>query len=152
VKDNLDKCPDQSGPADSAQGKGCPRKFSLVKIDREKKKIEIGQKIHFATARVRIVRDSFALLNQVAQAIREHSDIKKVRIEGHTDSQGSERYNQRLSERRANAVLKYLQNRKVPPERIEAVGYGESRPIAPNSTRMGREANRRVEFVIIEQD
>lgn len=152
IKDNEDKCPDQPGPADSAQGKGCPRKFTLVKIDREKKVIEIKQKVHFATARARIMRDSFTLLNQVAQAINEHTEIQKVRIEGHTDSQGSERYNQRLSERRANAVLKYLLKKKVSPERVEAVGYGEAKPIAPNSTNKGREANRRVEFVIVEQE
>ena len=114
--------------------------------------IEIKQKIHFATARARIKPDSFGLLNQVAQAIRESTDIKKVRIEGHTDSRGSDTYNQKLSERRANAVMNYLIKKKVPKERLEAVGRGESKPRAPNSTAKGREANRRVEFIILEQD
>ena len=152
IKDDEDKCPDQPGPPDSAQGKGCPRKFKLVKIDREKKVIEIKQKIHFATARSRIMPDSFGLMNQVAQAIRESTDIKKVRIEGHTDSRGSDAYNQKLSEQRANAVMQYLLKKGVPAERLEAVGRGESKPLAPNSTAKGREANRRVEFIILEQN
>jgi outer membrane protein OmpA-like peptidoglycan-associated protein len=152
IKDDQDKCPDQPGPADSPEGKGCPRKFTLIKIDREKKKIEIKQKIHFAYARARIMGDSFALLNQVAQAIKETPDIQKVRIEGHTDSRGSDDYNQKLSERRANAVKDYLLKKGVDPERLEAVGYGEAKPIAPNSTDKGRDANRRVEFVIVGSD
>jgi outer membrane protein OmpA-like peptidoglycan-associated protein len=152
IKDNEDKCPDKAGPPDSGQGKGCPRKFKLVKINREKKIIEIKQKIHFATARARIMPDSFGLMNQVAQAIRESTDIKKVRIEGHTDSRGSDAYNQKLSERRANAVKKYLLRKKVPADRLEAVGRGETKPVAPNSTAKGREANRRVEFIIVDQD
>jgi len=152
VLDNEDKCPDKAGPADSPEGKGCPKKYTLIKIDREKKKIEIKQKVHFAYARSRIKGDSFELLNQVAQAINDNPDIQKVRIEGHTDSRGSEKYNQRLSERRANSVMQYLLGKGVDPKRLQAVGYGESKPIAPNSTDKGREANRRVEFVIVESD
>jgi outer membrane protein OmpA-like peptidoglycan-associated protein len=74
-----------------------------------------------------------------------------VRIEGHTDSRSCEDYNQRLSEGRANAVRTYLVGRGVDPVRMEAIGYGESRPIASNLTRSGRSMNRRVEFVITRQ-
>ncbi len=150
VKDNQDECPDKAGPADSPQGRGCPKKYTRVKIIREKKKIEIGQKIHFAYAGYRVRGDSLELLDQVARAINDNPDIRKVRIEGHTDSRGPEEYNQHLSERRAESVMKHLLGKGVDPKRLEAVGYGEGRPIASNDTDAGREANRRVEFVIVE--
>jgi len=66
----------------------------------------------------------------------------------HTDSTGSEQYNQQLSEARARAVANYLQSQGVSPYRINAIGYGESMPIAGNDTAAGRQANRRVEIEI----
>ncbi len=74
-----------------------------------------------------------------------------VEIGGHTDSQGSDTYNLRLSESRANAVRNYLIQRGVEATRLIAKGYGESMPIAPNTTREGRAKNRRVEFKVISQ-
>ena len=72
-------------------------------------------------------------------------------IEGHTDSTGPEEYNQGLSERRANAIAAYLtDNKGVSANRLKTVGYGESRPVADNATREGRQRNRRVIAVIIE--
>ncbi len=71
-----------------------------------------------------------------------------VRIIGHTDSRGAADYNQRLSERRAEAVARYLQNKGVSARRITSVGQGESHPVADNQTDSGRAQNRRVEFVI----
>lgn len=71
----------------------------------------------------------------------------EVAVEGHADSVGSDAYNQKLSERRANAVVKYLVNTVgVPADKLTAVGYGESRPAATNDTAEGRAQNRRVEF------
>jgi outer membrane protein OmpA-like peptidoglycan-associated protein len=151
ILDTEDKCPDEAGPPDSPQGKGCPRKFSLVKIDRTKKRIEIKQKVYFATGKFRILRKSFKLLNQVAQAISDYPDMR-ISIEGHTDSRGKNRYNQWLSEKRANAVMEYLINQGIEPERIQAHGFGEDKPIASNRTRRGRSANRRVEFRILDKD
>jgi len=153
IADKDDKCPDEpetiNGFKDSD---GCPDKGKVVVIVK-KEKIEILQKVHFATSRARIKPKSFSLLNQVAQTIKGHTEIKKIRIEGHTDSRGSDRFNQKLSERRANSVMNYLIKKgKVDPERLEAVGYGESKPISTNKTRKGREANRRVEFTIVEGD
>ncbi len=75
----------------------------------------------------------------------------KIEIAGHTDSVGSEMYNLRLSEARANAVRDYLIQHGISPDRLIAKGYGESRPIAPNTTREGRAKNRRVEFTVISQ-
>ncbi len=72
-----------------------------------------------------------------------------IRVEGHTDSTGSESYNQELSEKRALAVKNELIAQNVDPARIEIIGFGESKPIADNSTESGRQLNRRVELVII---
>ncbi len=71
-----------------------------------------------------------------------------VLIVGHTDSSGSDDYNQRLSERRADAASGYLMAEGVAPERIRAVGMGEQEPIASNDTEVGRQENRRVEVAI----
>ncbi|RLB54993.1 MAG: hypothetical protein DRI34_11260 [Deltaproteobacteria bacterium] len=153
IPDDKDKCPLEpetiNGVKDSD---GCPDKGRVVVIVR-KKKIEILQKVYFATGRSTILRRSYRLLDQVAQVLRGHSEIKRVRIEGHTDSRGSERFNQRLSEARARSVMRYLVKKGgIDPARLEAVGYGESKPIADNKTRKGREANRRVEFTILETE
>jgi len=78
-----------------------------------------------------------------------HPEVRKVRIEGHTDSRGSARMNQRLSQGRAEAVMNYLLGQGIMAARLEARGYGENKPIAPNSSRRGREQNRRVEFTIL---
>lgn len=88
-----------------------------------------------------------AVLDRVAESIRYYQ--KPVRIEGHTDSVGSEEYNQGLSERRANAVRDYLvQNGKIPATLLTAQGFGETRPVASNETAAGRQENRRVEIII----
>jgi outer membrane protein OmpA-like peptidoglycan-associated protein len=71
-----------------------------------------------------------------------------VVVEGHTDYIGSDQYNQKLSERRANAVRRYLVERGIAPSRIRVVGYGEKRPIADNKTKEGRAINRRAEFEV----
>jgi OmpA-OmpF porin, OOP family len=152
IPDIEDKCPNKPGPPDSPQGKGCPRKFTLIKINRDKKIIEIKQKVHFATSKYRILPKSYRLLNQVSQAINDFPKMK-VSIEGHTDSQGSEGYNQTLSENRAGAVRDYLINKGgVDAARLTSVGHGEGSPIASNRTRRGRAANRRVEFKIVSEE
>jgi outer membrane protein OmpA-like peptidoglycan-associated protein len=74
----------------------------------------------------------------------------KVRVAGHTDSQGSDEYNQRLSEARAKSVQDYLISRGIPANRLAFIGYGESRPIDTNDTDEGRQNNRRVELEILE--
>jgi outer membrane protein OmpA-like peptidoglycan-associated protein len=69
-------------------------------------------------------------------------------VQGHTDSTGSTSYNQRLSERRAGSVANYLEDLGVRGSRIDAIGYGESRPKASNSSSSGRQRNRRVEIFV----
>ena len=86
------------------------------------------------------------VLDQGAELLKANPSVD-VRVEGHTDSVGSEEYNQALSVRRAEAVYRYLVNRGVDPERFTVEGLGESRPIASNDTEAGRAQNRRVELI-----
>ena len=88
-------------------------------------------------------------LDRLAAFLRQHPD-REVRVEGHTDSIGSETYNQRLSLERAQSVADSMTRRGVESWRISVTGYGESRPVATNSTEAGRQQNRRVEFVILD--
>lgn len=111
-------------------------------------KIEILQQVHFATGKSTILADSFDLLNQVVDAIV-RNNVKKVSVEGHTDNKGVKAANQKLSEDRARAVVDYLVAQGVDARRLESVGYGDAKPIAPNLTARGRELNRRVEFIVV---
>ncbi len=113
-------------------------------------KIEILQQVHFATGKSTILADSFDLLKQVVDVIV-RNNVKKVSVEGHTDNKGVKAANQKLSEDRARAVVEYLVAQGVDPKRLDSVGYGDSKPIAPNLTARGRELNRRVEFIVLEK-
>ena len=89
-------------------------------------------------------------IDRLAQFMRDYPE-RSVRIEGHTDSAGSDETNQLLSERRAAAVQAALIDRGLGSERISTLGYGEARPIAGNETAGGRQQNRRVEIVISDE-
>ena len=91
------------------------------------------------------------MLDQVALVIKGHTEFR-IRIEGHTDSQGKADHNLKLSQERADSVRTYLIKKAIAPERLISVGYGSSVPIADNKTAAGREANRRVEFHIMEEE
>ena len=145
IVDRLDKCPDQVGPAPD----GCPKKYTLVEVKKEK--IEIKQQVHFATAKFRVLPDSFRLLNQVAEVLNDFPKMR-VSIEGHTDNVGKEVTNMRLSQRRAEAVRDYLVAKGISPDRLEAVGFGPTKPIASNKTAKGKARNRRTEFRIVSMD
>ncbi len=86
-------------------------------------------------------------LNEIAGVINANPDLI-IRLEGHTDSDGGDASNQKLSEARANAVMRHLITAEVEPSRISAMGWGESRPVADNSSSAGKAQNRRIEFVI----
>lgn len=89
------------------------------------------------------------ILDQVAEALNKRTDIK-VELDGHTDGKGSDDYNMRLSQRRAQSVRTYLTGKGVDGSRMTAVGMGESTPVADNETEEGRELNRRVELKVLE--
>lgn len=125
-------------------------KQSLVVL--KKDKIEIKKQVHFATNRDVILPDSAPLLDQIAATILEHENLKMIRIEGHTDDQGDDAHNLDLSNRRANSVLRALVERGVSSGRLKSIGYGETKPIADNKKPAGRALNRRVEFMIEQQE
>ena len=86
----------------------------------------------------------------MANTILYHPEILLIEVQGHTDSKGNDAYNQDLSQRRVNSVVKYLASKGVTVEILKPVGYGEAKPIASNSTAAGRAKNRRVQFVILD--
>ena len=144
VVDRLDNCPDEPGPPENG---GCAKKQLVVLTE---DKIEIKDRIYFKTNSDVIQQKSFALLDNVAAVLREHPQIAKVRVEGHTDNVGDAAYNKDLSGRRAASVRKYLVGKGVAEARLDSAGYGMEQPIAPNDNDAGRSQNRRVEFVIVE--
>lgn len=103
--------------------------------------------ITFKTASADISPSFYETLNSVAIVLNEYNKTT-ISVYGHADSRGSDSYNQDLSERRALAVSNYLAAQRVAPQRLRAVGFGETRPVADNSTASGQAANRRVEIVI----
>jgi OmpA-OmpF porin, OOP family len=115
-------------------------------------KIEITDKIQFEIGKAKLKKVSFKILDQVVKVMTERPGVKKVQIEGHTDATGDPQRNRGLSQRRAEAVMDYLVKKGIAPARLVAKGFGPDKPVAPNETEVGREANRRVEFTIIEQD
>jgi len=108
------------------------------------------ENIFFEFNKTDLLPASYNELNKVVQFLLEE-DIKKIEIAGHTDNEGSDTYNQKLSEGRAASVVSYLASQGIDSDRMVAVGYGESRPIDTNITDPGRSQNRRVEFVLIKK-
>jgi OOP family OmpA-OmpF porin len=111
--------------------------------------VTLGDEILFDVDRAELKPGGMQQLARVAEFLREHPD-RNVVIEGHTDSTAPDTYNLGLSQRRANAVEDFLITQGVEPTRIGAVGYGEQLPIATNDTAAGRQANRRVEIVVLD--
>jgi outer membrane protein OmpA-like peptidoglycan-associated protein len=109
--------------------------------------VTLSGSVLFRSAKSTLLPSARVKLDQVANALRDVS-TRNLIVEGHTDSQGSESYNQGLSQRRADTVRDYLVQRGYPSERILARGMGEGRPIADNASPEGRANNRRVEIVI----
>jgi OOP family OmpA-OmpF porin len=146
--DHVDACPKEAGVKweDDPSKDGCPKKFKLIVI--KKDKIEIRQQVQFDTGKATIRPASANLLAEVGDAIRS-SNLTKVVIEGHTDDVGDDNFNMKLSQDRANSVRTWLITKeRVDPGILEAIGYGEERPIASNRTNAGRQQNRRVEFKV----
>lgn len=104
--------------------------------------------ITFATDKSRVQESFKPVLDSVAEVLREYEKTM-IQIAGHTDSTGGESYNMMLSQQRARAVGDVLMNFGVEPVRMDMVGFGETRPIATNSTDTGRARNRRVELTLI---
>lgn len=108
------------------------------------------ENIFFEFDKTTLLPESYVELDKVVQFMLEE-DIKKIEISGHTDSEGSDAYNQKLSEGRAAAVVNYLASQGIKSDRMQAIGYGEIRPVDTNLTEAGRAQNRRVEFTLIKK-
>jgi outer membrane protein OmpA-like peptidoglycan-associated protein len=148
IADQDDKCPFEAGEPNLADPSrhGC-KPYTLVVV--KKGIIEIKEQVHFETGKAVIKDDSFELLRQVAQVMKDNPQFR-IEVQGHTDSVGGKKTNQKLSEARARSVRDHLINRDgIAAERLTAVGYGMDKPIASNATAMGKAQNRRVEFHII---
>jgi outer membrane protein OmpA-like peptidoglycan-associated protein len=151
ILDTVDKCPNDPETFNGFEDDdGCPDKAPLAVLTDQK--IEIKQQVNFATDKATIKKDSFPLLAAVAKIMTLHPEITKVRIEGHTDERGTPAHNMKLSQDRADSVRKHLiEVNGIEASRLEAQGFGLTRPIASNKTNKGRAANRRSEFVIAEK-
>jgi len=112
------------------------------------KKIEITEIVQFETGQAVLLPQSEQLLKEVAEAFTEHPEIEEVEVEGHTDSQGNDQSNMKLSEARANTVRDFLIGLGISGSRLVPKAYGETKPVADNDTEEGRYKNRRVEFNI----
>jgi outer membrane protein OmpA-like peptidoglycan-associated protein len=165
IPDAEDRCPDVAGPKEF---KGCPDrdKDGIPDIDDacpdqaglkdykgclpEKAKAFAGtiQGIVFDTGKSTIRKSSNKTLDGAVAVLKEFPTIR-LRIEGHTDNVGDPQMNQKLSEDRANAVRDYLVKKGIAGDRLEAAGFGETRPVKDNATAEGRQSNRRIDFVVL---
>ncbi len=138
VVDSADKCPTKAGPASN---NGCPE----IK-EEDKATLNFAMKsVEFETGKNAIKTTSYKVLDDIAGLMAKYPDYS-LSIGGHTDNVGADASNLALSEKRAKACFDYLVSKGVNPSRMSHAGYGETQPIADNSTKEGRQRNRRVEF------
>ncbi|MDW5375609.1 OmpA family protein [Halomonas sp. HP20-15] len=131
VPDYMDQCPDTPAGAD-VNALGCEADVVL-------------QDVNFEFDSATLTSQAEMILNDVATKLDANENVR-VRLEGHTDSIGSDSYNKDLSQRRAQSVKDYLTSQGISANRMQAIGYGEEQPIATNETAAGRAQNRRVEL------
>jgi len=132
VNDDVDKCPNEAGPQDNA---GCP----VIGI----KSYEIVFKSGSAT----LLGSSKSVLDTVVTYLNNHADVN-VTVDGYTDSTGSDKINQPLSQKRADAAKAYLVSKGIAEGRMTTRGFGSASPIADNKTKEGRAMNRRIEIKV----
>jgi OOP family OmpA-OmpF porin len=150
VPDSEDDCPDQKETINGFQDEdGCPDTGD-PRVIYEDGEVKILDTVKFETGSATIKQESHSLLDQVALTLKANPDIKKVRVEGHTDETGSREVNMRLSKSRAESVRQYLVNRGVASGRLTAEGYGPDKPLASGADAESLAKNRRVEFIVEE--
>jgi len=141
VLDKDDKCPDEAG---TVSNNGCPE----VTEEAIKKLNDYAKTILFDTNKDTFKQQTYPVLLAISAILKEYPS-SKFSIEGHTDSDGSNEFNLRLSDSRAIAVKKYLVEQGIDEFRLSAMGYGESKPIDTNKTKAGKANNRRVEVKLV---
>lgn len=150
AKEELSAAREQTREAEQREQEALQKLERLGKVSQDSRGnvISLSGSLLFRTGKSSLTPVAKRHLTQVADALKDTDPSTTILIEGHTDSTGSEELNQRLSTQRAETVRRYLIMRGIDRERIEAQGFGESRPIADNSTSEGRATNRRVEIVL----
>lgn len=147
IFDDKDDCPRDKGVPSVEPGKnGCPTK--LIVTDSE---IIILEQVQFDVGKATIKPVSAELLDAVAQVLKDHPEILKIEVQGHTDSRGPRPSNVLLSEARAKSVVDALAKRGIERGRIMAKGYGPDKPLDPASNEVAWQKNRRVQFVVLEK-
>ncbi len=112
------------------------------------RELKLKKQVHFTNNSAEILPDSTAILEEIADVLKTHAEIKGIEVQGHTDNQGEASYNLKLSESRAQAVVDSLVRMGVDPLRLEAKGYGDTKPLMPNSNEANKSKNRRVQLMI----
>jgi len=152
VPNGVDQCPDTS-PGLRVDATGCP----IEVIERETELMDTGmirlQGVNFETGKAILTPESLPALDIVGEVLSKWPELR-IEVGGHTDARGSDAFNQRLSQQRAEAVLGHFKGKypHLKREQYSAKGYGESKPIASNSSAEGMARNRRVEFVVQNKD
>ena len=149
ILDVKDKCPNEPETYNGHQDEdGCPDK-GIVKVTRGK--IEILDKIYFETDQAIIKSISFPLLDAITATMKGNPELELVEIQGHADERGDDDHNMKLTEDRAQAVRQYLVDHGVEANRLQAHGYGETKPVCKEKNEECWSKNRRSEFVILKR-
>jgi outer membrane protein OmpA-like peptidoglycan-associated protein len=148
IPDAQDKCPNEPETRNGIDDDdGCPDSGGAVTPTG---RIELKEVLTFDANKTTVNKAAAAELDRIAERLKANPQVKRVRIEGHADkSEGKKVFV--LSQGRADAVREYLIKKNVEPERLQSVGYGDSRPAATGNTAEARAKNRRVEFIVVEQ-
>jgi OOP family OmpA-OmpF porin len=145
IPDTLDKCPNEPETFNNYKDDdGCPDE-----VPAEVKKFTgVIEGINFKTGSAEILAGSYVILDRAVKVLQDYQEVN-LEISGHTDNRGKADYNRDLSQRRADSVKTYFVQRGITSDRLQAIGYGLTRPIADNKTSSGRASNRRTEFRLI---
>jgi len=158
ISDVRDACPRRPGlPSRDPKFHGCPEQPppppppAPPRAKLAEHEIVITEQVVFDTGTAVIRPESDQLLGEVAHVLREHPELTRVEVQGHTDNTGTPEFNRTLSQDRARAVVHWLIAHGIAAERLHATGHGTDVPLASNDTEEGRAKNRRVEFKVLER-
>ncbi len=149
ILDNDDKCPNEPETYNGTEDEdGCPDRGRVVVTDTS---IEILDMVYFEYNKAVIKSVSYPILDAVASTLEGNPSIQLIEVQGHTDERGNDAYNLDLSDRRAAAVKKYLEDKGIEAKRLESQGYGETQPVDQNHNEKAWAKNRRVAFLILKR-